>query len=220
MLPPQQLQQSRSVLAAIFFFTGSRFGHTGLCWNIWETTRKSRHGDTHSNINGPKEGKELTIQILKLNSSPGMHTRAPTQTFPYDIDFGPEANQSMIFHNVIAPLVKEIIEGYNSTVFAYGFIMQGDLAPSPVDGPALTAGIIPRVIIFIYGLYSNNILYGTLQRGASGPDFDIAAHRPVSTCTRINNNLNPMPPPQQLQRPQSIMSQPPSSSLQRIASDT
>ncbi|PPQ93313.1 hypothetical protein CVT25_014442, partial [Psilocybe cyanescens] len=179
MPPPQQLQRPRSVMSRppssssqrVTSDTQDSAGISGKRQGDQDTethiqvilrcrARSQREIDEEQtvivDIDGPK-AKELTVQISKSNSSLGMHTRAPTRTYPYDIVFGPEANQSMIFHDVVAPMVKEVIEGYNCTVFAYGqtgtgktFTMQGDLAPSPVGGPALTAGIIPRALFRLF----------------------------------------------------------------------
>lgn len=43
-----------------------------------------------------------------------------TKKFTFDRAFGPESQQSEIYHVVVAPLITEVLAGYNCTVFAYG----------------------------------------------------------------------------------------------------
>lgn len=43
-----------------------------------------------------------------------------TKKFTFDRAFGPESKQSDVYHVVVAPLINEVLAGYNCTVFAYG----------------------------------------------------------------------------------------------------
>uniref|UniRef100_A0A8H7Y5S6 Kinesin motor domain-containing protein n=1 Tax=Psilocybe cubensis TaxID=181762 RepID=A0A8H7Y5S6_PSICU len=178
MPPPQQLQRPKSVMSRPPSASSQRVSSDIQESSGTSSKRQGDDGDTNIqvilrcrarsqreideeqtvivDIDGEK-AKELIIQTAKSNSSLGMHTRAPTRTYTYDIVFGPEATQSMVFHDVVAPMVKEVTEGYNCTVFAYGqtgtgktYTMQGELAPSPVGGPAVSAGIIPRVLFRLF----------------------------------------------------------------------
>jgi kinesin family protein 5 len=68
------------------------------------------------------------------------------QTFAFDRVYDGNSKQNDVFEYIAAPMVKEVLEGYNATVFAYGqtgagktYTMQGsDLMDSD------HAGIIPR----------------------------------------------------------------------------
>jgi kinesin family protein 11 len=42
------------------------------------------------------------------------------KTYSVDRVFGPEADQSLIFDEIIAPIVDDMLQGINCTVFAYG----------------------------------------------------------------------------------------------------
>lgn len=64
--------------------------------------------------------KELTIETSTPVSSLGVLTPPPTRTYPFDLVFGPEATQSMIYHDVVGPMLSEVMLGYNCTLFAYG----------------------------------------------------------------------------------------------------
>lgn len=70
-------------------------------------------------IEGAKS-KDLTIETSTPVSSFGMVTLPPTRTYPFDLVFGPEATQSMIYHDIVGPMLNEVILGYNCTLFAYG----------------------------------------------------------------------------------------------------
>ncbi|KAJ6622378.1 Kinesin-like protein Klp61F [Pseudolycoriella hygida] len=43
-----------------------------------------------------------------------------SKKFTFDRTFGPDANQSDVYKVVVAPLIEEVLAGYNCTVFAYG----------------------------------------------------------------------------------------------------
>ncbi|KAF8163321.1 P-loop containing nucleoside triphosphate hydrolase protein [Crassisporium funariophilum] len=107
-------------------------------------------------IDGAKS-KDLTIETSPPISSLGIVTPPPTRTYPFDLVFGPEATQSMIYHEVVAPMLKEVLLGYNCTLFAYGqtgtgktYTMQGDVRPTPMGNPSANAGIIPRVLFRLF----------------------------------------------------------------------
>ncbi|PPR08103.1 hypothetical protein CVT24_010564 [Panaeolus cyanescens] len=107
-------------------------------------------------IEGAK-AKDLTIETAIPISSLGMVTHPPTRTYPFDLVFGAEATQSMIYHDVVGPMLKEVLTGYNCTLFAYGqtgtgktYTMQGDVNPTPMGNPSTSAGIIPRVLFRLF----------------------------------------------------------------------
>lgn len=66
------------------------------------------------------KSKDLTIETSTPVSSLGMVTLPPTRTYPFDLVFGSEATQSMIYHDVVGPMLNEVLLGYNCTLFAYG----------------------------------------------------------------------------------------------------
>lgn len=43
-----------------------------------------------------------------------------TKKFTFDRTFGPESKQSDVYQVIVAPLINEVLSGYNCTVFAYG----------------------------------------------------------------------------------------------------
>lgn len=66
------------------------------------------------------KSKEVTVETSAPVSSLGIVTLPPTRTYPFDLVFGPEADQAMIYHDVVNPLLDEVLTGYNCTLFAYG----------------------------------------------------------------------------------------------------
>lgn len=40
--------------------------------------------------------------------------------FQFDQVFGPETSQAALFDGMIAPMLDEVVKGFNCTIFAYG----------------------------------------------------------------------------------------------------
>ena len=68
---------------------------------------------------GPR-GEDVTIETAAPSSILGMVTLPPTRTYPFDRVFGPEADQAMVYSEVVAPVLEQVLMGYNCTLFAYG----------------------------------------------------------------------------------------------------
>jgi kinesin family protein 11 len=66
------------------------------------------------------KGSELTIETAPQSSKLGVVTPAVTRTYPFDLTFGPEADQCLVYDEVVAPMLQEVLQGYNCTLFAYG----------------------------------------------------------------------------------------------------
>ncbi|KAK9458820.1 P-loop containing nucleoside triphosphate hydrolase protein [Lipomyces oligophaga] len=92
--------------------------------------------------------KEITIQTGPLALS--------NKTYSFDHIFGPEADQSMVYDEVVSPILEEAMAGYNCTIFAYGqtgtgktYTMSGDVSDN-LGSFANDAGIIPRVLYRLF----------------------------------------------------------------------
>ncbi|CAG9460780.1 unnamed protein product [Pedinophyceae sp. YPF-701] len=81
------------------------------------------------------------------------------KTFRFDKVFGPSSGQEDIFHTSIAPIVQEVLEGFNCTIFAYGqtgtgktYTMEGDFRGEGSGSAHLPAGagVIPRAINLVF----------------------------------------------------------------------
>ncbi|KAI4272151.1 MAG: hypothetical protein LQ337_005502, partial [Flavoplaca oasis] len=74
------------------------------------------------------------------------------KTYHFDKVFSPAADQAMVFEDVVTPLLDEMLQGYNCTIFAYGqtgtgktYTMSGDMSET-LGILSDAAGVIPRVL--------------------------------------------------------------------------
>ncbi|KAJ2704642.1 hypothetical protein FB645_003074 [Coemansia sp. IMI 203386] len=148
---------------------------------------------------GPQE-KDTNIQVvvrcresptrsLKSNTSIVVHPvhgqdvkidgpASVARGYHYDAVFGPKATQEHIYEQIVSPILNEVMQGYNCTIFAYGqtgtgktYTMEGDLdiqpSPSMPSTPAFSrqqsasdvlssarisqrAGVIPRTLYNLF----------------------------------------------------------------------
>ncbi|KAL1290080.1 hypothetical protein AAHE18_20G103800 [Arachis hypogaea] len=92
------------------------------------------------------------------------------RVFTFDKVFGPNARQQDLYDQAIIPIVNEVLEGFNCTIFAYGqtgtgktYTMEGECKRSK-SGPngelPAEAGVIPRAVKQIFDtLESQNAEY-------------------------------------------------------------
>ncbi|KAK6942917.1 Diaminopimelate epimerase, DapF [Dillenia turbinata] len=78
------------------------------------------------------------------------------RVYNFDKVFGPKAQQRSIYDQAIVPIVNEVLEGFNCTVFAYGqtgtgktYTMEGGMRTKVRELPA-EAGVIPRAVRQIF----------------------------------------------------------------------
>ncbi|KAG0476973.1 hypothetical protein HPP92_013814 [Vanilla planifolia] len=82
------------------------------------------------------------------------------RVFTFDKVFGPSAKQKELYDQAITPIVNEVLEGFNCTIFAYGqtgtgktYTMEGECKRAK-NGPKgqlpTDAGVIPRAIKQIF----------------------------------------------------------------------
>ncbi|XP_064970827.1 kinesin-like protein KIN-5A [Musa acuminata AAA Group] len=79
------------------------------------------------------------------------------RTFTFDKVFGPTSMQKDLFDQAIVPIVNEVLEGYNCTIFAYGQTGTGKTYSMEGGGRKLKngelpsdAGVIPRAVQRIF----------------------------------------------------------------------
>ncbi|KAH9326350.1 hypothetical protein KI387_006528, partial [Taxus chinensis] len=75
------------------------------------------------------------------------------RTFTFDKVFGPKAQQRNVYDQAIVPIVNEVLEGYNCTIFAYGqtgtgktYTMEGVGRKTKNGDLPSDAGVIPRAV--------------------------------------------------------------------------
>lgn len=66
------------------------------------------------------------------------HSTISEKQYHFDKVFGPEEAQTDVYYTVLHPLIAEVLEGYNCTVFAYGqtgtgktYTIMGNLEGNP-----------------------------------------------------------------------------------------
>jgi hypothetical protein len=65
---------------------------------------------------GPRS-EELVV-IPNRTSNPNTHS--PQRAYQFDQVFGADADQSIIYQDVVVPILNEVFDGYNATLCAYG----------------------------------------------------------------------------------------------------
>ncbi|VDM48104.1 unnamed protein product [Toxocara canis] len=106
------------------------------------------------------ERSHLAVRTNGLAQTVSLKERSSWREFgPFDRVYDMDSSQSTIYMDVIDPLIKQVIQGYNCTVFAYGqtgtgktYTMEGEHDPngsySWKDDPQM--GIIPRALMHIF----------------------------------------------------------------------
>lgn len=91
----------------------------------------------------------IKVEIPRKDAS---NHETPAKTFTFDTVFAPEVKQVDVYNRVARPIVSNVLEGYNGTIFAYGqtgtgktFTMEGDRAVPELKG------IIPNSFAHIFG---------------------------------------------------------------------
>ena len=70
------------------------------------------------------EKKAGSANIVECHSSKGeVHIKQKdvvggTKTFTFDKVFGPSSTQITVYKEVVYPIIEEVLQGYNCTVFA------------------------------------------------------------------------------------------------------
>ncbi|KAL0418146.1 UNVERIFIED_CONTAM: Kinesin-like protein KIN-5D [Sesamum radiatum] len=80
------------------------------------------------------------------------------RTFLFDKVFGPSSQQKDLYDQAVWPIVFEVLEGYNCTIFAYGqtgtgktYTMEGGARKKNGEFPS-DAGVIPRAVRQIFDI--------------------------------------------------------------------
>lgn len=92
----------------------------------------------------------------EISATQNIGNKQIDRTFAFDKVFGPTSQQKDLFDHAVAPIVNEVLEGYNCTIFAYGqtgtgktYTMEGGRRTKNGDFPE-DAGVIPRSVRQIF----------------------------------------------------------------------
>jgi kinesin family protein 11 len=114
-----------------------------------------------------KEKKSNASSVIECNEKrrevniSEKSTSGASRTFTFDKVFGVHSKQTDVYNQVVRPVVNEVMEGYNCTIFAYGqtgtgktFTMEGDYVQSLSDESSwekdINVGIIPRAVSHLF----------------------------------------------------------------------
>ncbi|KJH46549.1 kinesin motor domain protein [Dictyocaulus viviparus] len=94
---------------------------------------------------------KICVEMDPTSAQVTLKSDGPPKTFTFDSVYYMDATGEQIYNDIVYPLVENVIEGYNGTVFAYGqtgsgktFSMQG------VNSVSSQRGIIPRAFEHIF----------------------------------------------------------------------
>ena len=129
------------------------------------------HGSEETNINvvvrcrarNEREVKENSGVVLNTNGVRGSSldlsmgpSALSNKSYQFDKVFSQAADQSMVFDEVVTPILDEMIGGFNCTIFAYGqtgtgktYTMSGDMTDT-LGMLSDAAGIIPRALYRLF----------------------------------------------------------------------
>lgn len=62
---------------------------------------------------------QVVVDCISLKEV-SVRDKAQNKTFTFDRVFGPDSKQVDVYKAVVNPLIEEVLQGYNCTVFAYG----------------------------------------------------------------------------------------------------
>eukprot|EP00948_MAST-09A_sp_MAST-9A-sp1_P003312 g3312.t1 len=106
----------------------------------------------------------------------GSHSSATRHVFQFDDVFGSFSTQQEVFSSVIRPIVNDVLQGYESTVFAYGqtgtgktYTMEGDVSSSASSSvnDNQHRGVIPRACQAIFNNLQDENVYSSFNVFAS-----------------------------------------------------
>ncbi|TIB11848.1 hypothetical protein E3P92_02741 [Wallemia ichthyophaga] len=113
----------------------------------------------------PGESQILSTDGLRGNTVTidSTHSTSQQKAYTFDHVFGDQSDQAMLYADVGAPIVDEMLQGFNCTIFAYGMTGTGKtytmsmdekdtaaLNPSDRSDISNGAGIIPRALHSIF----------------------------------------------------------------------
>lgn len=148
-----------------------------------KAARDLRSGDSHSN-SSTKQDKEkgVNVQVIvrcrplsedelrvhtpvviscnegrrEVSAVQNIANKQIDRNFLFDKVFGPASKQKELYDSAVSPIVYEVLEGYNCTIFAYGqtgtgktYTMEGGARKKNGEFPS-DAGVIPRAVKQIF----------------------------------------------------------------------
>ncbi|DAZ97813.1 TPA: hypothetical protein N0F65_002483 [Lagenidium giganteum] len=122
----------------------------GSAGNVRVCCRVRPQNAKEEQMAGAKRCVSVTGNTIEVKTNEGAHS------FAFDSVFGEGDGQHTVFESVARPVVQDIMDGYNATIFAYGQTSSGKtytMEGRSIDDPELR-GIIPRTATELF----NNVM--------------------------------------------------------------
>jgi kinesin family protein 11 len=124
--------------------------------------------DSPFNTTEKAEGAKPFVRFNKDDSTVALESPIVGKPFSkgymFDHVFGPADTQQELFETVVAPIVEEVLKGFNCTIFAYGqtgtgktYTMEGSRLRDGDGNCDPTAGVIPRAIKLVRTQTNGNL---------------------------------------------------------------
>ncbi|VAH89469.1 unnamed protein product [Triticum turgidum subsp. durum] len=120
----------------------------------WCMVRPLSAEEQKANVQSAVSCNDTKREVTVLNSL----FKQADKTFTFDKVFGPKSQQRAIYDHAVAPIVDDVLEGYNCTVFAFGqtgtgktYTMEGEMMQQVGELPA-SAGVMPRAVCHIFDI--------------------------------------------------------------------
>lgn len=99
----------------------------------------------------PSEEKSGSQEIVSFSPGSQESVNIRGKTYLFDRVFGPHATQAQVYEEAAKPIVKDVLSGYNGTIFAYGQTSSGKThTMEGAIGDENYEGIIPRIVNDIF----------------------------------------------------------------------
>lgn len=99
----------------------------------------------------PSEERSGSQEIVSFPPGSQESVNIRGKTYLFDRVFGPTASQAMVYEEAAKPIVKDVLSGYNGTIFAYGQTSSGKThTMEGAIGDENYEGIIPRIVNDIF----------------------------------------------------------------------
>lgn len=99
----------------------------------------------------PSEEKSGSQEIVSFPPGSQESVSIRGKTYLFDRVFGPHATQAQVYEEAAKPIVKDVLSGYNGTIFAYGQTSSGKThTMEGAIGFENKEGIIPRIVNDIF----------------------------------------------------------------------
>ena len=114
-------------------------------------------------LKNPSKYSSNTVEIVDnsivINKTSHIHSQLSSQqndklSFQFDYTYGPSTTQETVFDTCAKPIVNDVLNGFNATIFAYG--QTGSGKTYTMSGYNNNPGIIPRLIESIFNTVNNN----------------------------------------------------------------